>query len=48
MTEQRGSEWAEFFNGHAPEYEENCFTNNTVAEIEIMVLGKEPAQRSRQ
>ncbi|MFC1745990.1 class I SAM-dependent methyltransferase [Candidatus Riflebacteria bacterium] len=28
--------WEEFFDGHAPEYMDNCFTKNTVAEVEFL------------
>jgi len=55
MTKPRDSEWADFFNGHAPEYEKNCFTGNNayslcrrpidLDEIEIMVAGVKPAER---
>ena len=37
MTEHSSTEWREFFNGHAPVYEENCFTKNTVAEVEFLI-----------
>jgi len=37
MTEQAKSGWADFFNGHAPVYEENCFTKNTLAEVDFLV-----------
>ena len=44
MTKQM--EWADFFNGHAPEYEGNIFTKNTLAEIDFLVdvLNIEPGQ----
>ena len=32
-----GSEWAHFFDGHAPDYNDNCFTKNTLAEIDFLV-----------
>ncbi len=40
------SEWADFFNGHAPVYETNVFTKNTVAEADFLVreLGIKPGQ----
>lgn len=31
------SEWATFFNGHAPDYDGNCFTRNTLAEVDFLV-----------
>ncbi len=31
------SGWATFFNGHAPDYEENDFTRNTIAEVDFLV-----------
>lgn len=36
--------WAVFFNGHAPQYEENVFTRNTLAEVDFLVeeLGLSP------
>ena len=36
--------WAEFFDGHAPQYDENCFTKNTIAEVEFLTdaLGLSP------
>lgn len=38
------SKWEEFFDGHAPVYEENCFTKNTIAEVEFVIeaLGLRP------
>lgn len=30
------TEWADFFNGHAPEYDGNCFTQNTTAEVDFL------------
>jgi SAM-dependent methyltransferase len=44
MTGHSRSEWADFFNGHAPRYEENCFTKNTSAEADFLVdeLGLAP------
>ncbi len=38
------SEWAAFFNGHAPVYDENCFTKNTLREVEFLIetLGLAP------
>jgi len=38
------TEWADFFDGHAPEYEQNCFTKNTVTEVDFLVdeLGLAP------
>lgn len=38
------TEWERFFDGHAPIYNENCFTKNTVAEVEFLteVLGLSP------
>ncbi len=32
-----GTEWAEFFNGHAPVYDSNCFTTATVAEVDFLI-----------
>jgi SAM-dependent methyltransferase len=42
MSQKR--EWEEFFDGHAPGYLQNCFTQNTVAEVEFLVeaLGLSP------
>lgn len=36
--------WAEFFDGHAPHYDENCFTKNTIAEVQFLTdaLGLSP------
>ncbi len=31
------TEWADFFDGYAPEYEENSFTKNTLAEVDFLV-----------
>jgi len=44
MTEESRTEWVDFFNSHAPAYEENCFTKNTLAEVDFLVeeLGLEP------
>lgn len=28
--------WSDFFTGHAPEYEDNCFTKNTLAEVDFL------------
>ena len=41
------NEWADFFNSHAPAYEDNVFTKNTVAEVDFLVreLGVSPGQR---
>jgi cyclopropane fatty-acyl-phospholipid synthase-like methyltransferase len=38
------TEWADFFNGHAPIYDDNDFTKNTAAEVEFLVetLGLAP------
>jgi cyclopropane fatty-acyl-phospholipid synthase-like methyltransferase len=33
---QHESPWATFFNGHAPQYEENVFTRNTTAEVRFL------------
>ncbi len=35
MTEN--TEWAAFFNGHAPDYDDNCFTKNTIAEVDFLL-----------
>lgn len=37
MTKPPKTEWADFFDGHAPVYEENRFTKNTVAEVDFLV-----------
>ncbi len=37
MTFPRADKWADFFNQHAPQYEENCFTKNTLAEVDFLV-----------
>jgi ubiquinone/menaquinone biosynthesis C-methylase UbiE len=36
--------WQEFFEGHAPIYDDNCFTKNTVHEVDFLLkeLGLEP------
>lgn len=36
--------WAEFFDGHAPYYDENSFTKNTIAEVQFLTeaLGLSP------
>lgn len=41
---QNSNEWKRFFDGHAPVYLENCFTQNTEAEIEFLIeeLGLAP------
>jgi len=43
----RRSEWEEFFDGHAPIYEQNVFTRNTLVEVDFLVevlgLGEEAA-----
>lgn len=31
------SAWATFFTGHAPRYEDNVFTKNTVAEVDFLI-----------
>ena len=38
------TEWADFFNGHAPDYDENEFTRNTVVEVDFLIeaLGLSP------
>lgn len=33
----RKNEWEEFFDGHAPEYMENEFTKNTLAEVDFII-----------
>jgi len=35
--------WQEFFDGHAPNYLENCFTKNTVAEVDFLIEALELA-----
>ncbi len=37
MKEPSRTAWADFFDGHAPVYEENCFTRNTTAEVDFLV-----------
>lgn len=32
-----GAEWAVFFDDHAPRYDENCFTKNTLREVDFLV-----------
>jgi cyclopropane fatty-acyl-phospholipid synthase-like methyltransferase len=46
MSESR-SEWARFFDAHAPKYMTNVFTRNTLAEVEFLVahLRLEPGAR---
>lgn len=29
--------WQEFFDQHAPQYNENCFTKNTLAEVDFLI-----------
>lgn len=38
------TKWQEFFDGHAPHYLQNCFTKNTVAEVDFLIeaLGLRP------
>jgi ubiquinone/menaquinone biosynthesis C-methylase UbiE len=38
------TEWVHFFSGHAPVYDQNCFTLNTVAEVDFLIehLGLAP------
>ena len=38
------NDWVEFFDGHAPEYESNEFTHNTVADVDFLTaeLGLAP------
>jgi len=31
------SEWAQFFDRHAPQYDDNCFTKNTLAEVDFLL-----------
>lgn len=31
------SNWEQFFDGHAPQYMDNCFTTNTVAEVDFLL-----------
>lgn len=31
------TKWQEFFDGHAPIYDQNVFTRNTVAEVEFLI-----------
>jgi cyclopropane fatty-acyl-phospholipid synthase-like methyltransferase len=40
------TEWEDFFNGHAPVYNDNVFTKNTIAEVDFLieVLGISPGQ----
>ena len=33
---QNTSNWQTFFDGHAPVYNDNCFTKNTAAEVEFI------------
>lgn len=44
--DSRISEWACFFSGHAPFYEDNCSTANTLAEVDFLLdeLGLQPGQ----
>jgi len=32
-----GNEWADFFNDHAPLYDDNCFTKNTLNEVDFLI-----------
>ena len=34
MTSKKA--WEQFFDGHAPVYDENCFTKNTLAEVDFL------------
>ena len=34
---QETSRWSDFFDHHAPEYEENVFTQNTLTEVEFLI-----------
>jgi SAM-dependent methyltransferase len=34
---KKKTQWEAFFDGHAPEYEGNCFTKNTVAEVNFLI-----------
>jgi SAM-dependent methyltransferase len=45
MDEKSG--WERFFDGHAPVYEENCFTKNTLAEVDFLVETLELAAGAR-
>jgi len=36
-VKRSASEWAVFFNGHAPQYDGNCFTQNTQSEIAFLI-----------
>jgi SAM-dependent methyltransferase len=40
------SQWEQFFDGHAPVYDTNCFTKNTVAEVDFLIgeLGLRPGE----
>jgi cyclopropane fatty-acyl-phospholipid synthase-like methyltransferase len=29
--------WEQFFDGHAPKYDQNCFTKNTIAEVQFLI-----------
>jgi cyclopropane fatty-acyl-phospholipid synthase-like methyltransferase len=42
----RKTEWADFFNDYAPQYEDHDFTKNTTAEVDFLVkeLGISPGQ----
>ena len=31
------TEWADFFNDHAPIYDDNCFTKNTLNEVDFLI-----------
>ncbi len=37
MTKPDKAEWTEFFDDHAPAYEQNVFTRNTLAEVDFLV-----------
>jgi SAM-dependent methyltransferase len=37
MPKRSRTEWVDFFDGHAPFYEQNCFTQNTTAEVDFLV-----------
>jgi SAM-dependent methyltransferase len=41
------NEWEEFFDGHAPEYMNNSFTKNTLAEVDFIIEELDLPQGSR-
>jgi 2-polyprenyl-3-methyl-5-hydroxy-6-metoxy-1,4-benzoquinol methylase len=47
MQTKSGHFWQEFFDGHAPDYMQNVFVQNTLAEVEFLIetMGLTPGMR---